>query len=735
MEQRNIMMRSNVGIALWGILAALGLVPSTLGLVADSDGVIKNPAYAQWWHRQQSADAAGEEEERLDKLDVVASYSNSKHLPYVDENGNDSIVALHWKVNNDTNKINIALAVEAEGWIAIGFTEMGGMPGADMVIFKRSSKKLLDAHSVAYERPKIDKQQDWTLLNSIAEDGMIMFEAERDLDTGDPMDWPFEDDSSLFKTGTKIIAAWGDTEEMHYHNPKNRLQGEIRFYADSASVSDKDMFDNIVHKEGEEGEEGSISVRLSNFTVPHALETWYEWKCITVADLVKEQGLPDDKPVHLIGFEMDLDPGLLLHHIVLYYDTRDSISKCDPWHSATSIMLGWGRGQSKTFLFPKNIGILLADESERGGKGLGMRPKSFRLELHYENPKRIKGLKDSSGIRLHYTTKLREFTAGTLEVGDPQVKMRGKPIGEGLRQHTFGCPESCTESHLPPQGVTVFYQLLHMHRKGLTMEIAHQRNGEDINTAKVQYFDAKFGNHLVERQLTILPGDTFQTRCTYESTKDDKLQFGFEARREMCLGTIYYYPASVSAHMMCTIDSGVKECVASHSASSLSGASSLNRTFGLESPNSDISSINLITMDSAIHSLSPPAEYHTEKQNNLLKEGGATKGPQTNLALDATSSAATAKGDAFMFTDYIFPGIAFLSCALFVFCLKNWYQRNAMFKKKKAKNGTHYDVIADDEMPTEICASSLDFNWGQRTTDNQSVRYRKNVNASSSSNN
>merc|ERR1712086_733769 len=139
----------------------------------------------------------------------------------------------------------------------------------------------------------------------------------------------------------------------------------------------------------------------------------------TVADFVKEQGLPNDKPVHLIGFEMDLNPGHLLHHIVVYYDTKEKQSKCDPWHSATSMMITWSRGQSKTLFFPNNIGMLLADESERAGRGLGIRPKSFRLEAHYENPKRIKGLKDSSGIRLHYTTKLREVTAGTLQLADP----------------------------------------------------------------------------------------------------------------------------------------------------------------------------------------------------------------------------------------------------------------------------------------------------------------------------
>merc|ERR1712151_1252742 len=104
---------------------------------------------------------------------------------------------------------------------------MGGMPGADIVIFETSSNSLSDAYSVAYERPIIDKQQDWKLLNYANEGGMLIFEAERDIDTGDSMDWPFEDDTSLFKTGTKVIIAWGDTKNMHYHGPNNRLHSEV----------------------------------------------------------------------------------------------------------------------------------------------------------------------------------------------------------------------------------------------------------------------------------------------------------------------------------------------------------------------------------------------------------------------------------------------------------------------------------------------------------------------------
>jgi hypothetical protein len=495
----------------------------------------------------------------------------------------ESSVALHWIIKEET--IRIAVAVEATGWVALGFTEMGGMPGADIVVFEGATKKLYDSFSVAYERPQVDQQQDWTLLNSITDDGVMIFEAERKLDTGDSMDWPLTDDTSLLEAGTKLLAAWGETAEMHYHNPDNRLQAAVRLFADSDRDSDKELFDRVMSDEAE----GSVSLHFDDFTVPDKWPTWYEWKCVTVADLVKMQGLPADKPVHLIGFEFLLDPGSLIHHIVVYSGTQDKIPKCDPYRGPTSVMHVWNRCQSNSFFFPENIGMLLADESSRAGRGLGIPPKSFRLEIHYENPKKMKGSMDSSGVRLHYTSKLREYTGATLELADPQVKLLGKPIGQGIRQHTFTCPASCTKKHLPPQGVTVLYELLHMHKKGQTMEIVHQRDGETADAALVQYYDFGSGGQVLRNNYTILPGDTFQTHCTYDGNKD--LQFGFEARREMCLGTVFYYPASVSAHLSCTVKSGVKECVSDHSAVSLHGVEDLKRSFGVESPDMSKSAI------------------------------------------------------------------------------------------------------------------------------------------------
>jgi hypothetical protein len=57
------------------------------------------------------------------------------------------------------------------------------------------------------------------------------------------------------------------------------------------------------------------------------------------------------------------------------------------------------------FTYPDNVAYPF------GGEGYIM------MELHFDNPKEIEGTRDSSGMRLWYTTTPREYDAGIFEVG------------------------------------------------------------------------------------------------------------------------------------------------------------------------------------------------------------------------------------------------------------------------------------------------------------------------------
>jgi len=483
---------------------------------------------------------------------------------------------LHWKLEND--EIHVGVAVEANGWVGLGLTEMGGMSGSDIVMFEAAKpKELHDMYGVQNGRPRMDHQQDWKFVDSFVEDGLLAFEATRKLDTGDSIgDWPIEDDSNLLFPGTKLIAAWGDTDEMHYHGAEDRLQASVRFFGD-ASSSTKD--DTELFQEQMKQSEGSIVIKMDDFHVNERYPTWYEHRCFTVTELTEKQGLPADTPIHLIGFEWLLDPGDYVHHIALYSSPSETIKKCDP-SGPHSFMHVWNKGQEKNYFFPADVGMLLADESENAGKGLGRVPKSFRLEIHYENQKKVKGARDSSGVRLHYTTKLRKHTGAIMEFGDPRVLLRDKPIGEGLQRHIFGCPASCTTNHVKPAGLTVLYEMLHMHKHGTTMQNVHKREGKEIRRSSVQYYDFDQGAQVVRQtQFKVMPGDSFDTYCNYNGT--EKLSFGFEADREMCMAWLLVYPAA-DIHLSCSYRSQEKGCDGTYERTPIEDETMLGRIFGKE---------------------------------------------------------------------------------------------------------------------------------------------------------
>lgn len=555
-KQTKHMMRRPMAVT----TAALLLFANLLFIAAAADDLASHATYAKWVKRKGS-DYTGS------KLFKNGGSSSSATSP--------AVVALHWTVGTTKSTLRIAVAAEATGWVGLGISEMGGMAGSDIVFFEASGSQLVDAYGTGTARPKVDDQQDWTLLDSIVEDGLILFEAERKLDTGDTMDWPISDDSDLMFPGTKLIAAWGDTEEMHYHGPDNRLQATVRFFGDP-KVDEEVTFKKQLRQDSE----GSIVMKVKDFAVPAKKTTTYLQRCFTATQFVKEQRLSEDKPLHIIGFEWLLDPGDLIHHMSIYSSPSEKFKKCDET-GPHSLFYTWGRGTNHMYGFPQDVGILLTMGNGSGKGGLGEVPKSFRLEIHYENPKHIKGAKDSSGVRIHYTSTLRKHTAGIMEFGDPRVLLRAKPIGEGLQRHSFQCPESCTSRYVKEkEGLTVLYEMLHMHKHGMTMQNVQKRRDKEIRRATVQYYDFdQAGAQLVKQEpYKVLPGDSFDTFCNYNGTKD--LIFGSSSSQEMCLVYIVYYPAA-DTHLSCSYHAEDAECEADYtSAPVVENMALLGRWFG-----------------------------------------------------------------------------------------------------------------------------------------------------------
>ena len=114
--------------------------------------------------------------------------------------------------------------------------------------------------------------------------------------------------------------------------------------------------------------------------------------------------------------------------------------------------------------------------------------QAIRIEIHYNNPKLISGMKDSSGVRLHYTSTPRLHEAAFLQLGDPLLGLYGEKITGGLTKHEFTCGGSCSSLFLD-EPVTVIFEALHMHKTGTRMVSEVIRGDEVVHTAKVEVFD------------------------------------------------------------------------------------------------------------------------------------------------------------------------------------------------------------------------------------------------------
>ena len=211
-------------------------------------------------------------------------------------------------------------------------------------------------------------------------------------------------------------------------------------------------------------------------------------------------------------------------------------------------------GQAFTFtpgvqrvLFPPRTGLPI-------GTGSGELMHVI-LEIHYDNPKRTRGMADHSGFRLFYARDAPEHTIGMLGVADPFATDPGK-IARRTRgyEQAMECPNVCTSQF--PHPVHVVGSLMHMHKLGTSIQTFVKRkgapaaaDGDGSDAARfgelvhgLEYFDHEF-QHYAPVDYVINPGDTVTTRCVYDtSAVNHDVANGAATSDEMCMNLLMYYP-------------------------------------------------------------------------------------------------------------------------------------------------------------------------------------------------
>ncbi|XP_069109378.1 dopamine beta-hydroxylase-like [Argopecten irradians] len=289
------------------------------------------------------------------------------------------------------------------------------------------------------------------------------------------------------------------------------------------------------------GDTWTFDVTAPSITVPDK-DTTYWWYLTRLPHL-------SDKH-HIIKYESVIQPGSehLVHHMEVFQCEISPYDVIGPYNgpglaegkppglSACRNVIGaWAMGAGP-FILPPEAGTPIGDKSS----------SSFiLLEIHYNNPKMIKGMVDSSGIRFYVTRHLRRHDAGIMELGLEYTNKIAIPPGQISFPLTGYCIAECTKVGLGHDNIHIFGSQLHTHLTGTKVYTKHIRHGVELPELNR---DNHYSPHFQEiRRLPvpveIRPGDALVTTCDYNTVNRPNVTVGgFSIKDEMCVNYVLYYP-------------------------------------------------------------------------------------------------------------------------------------------------------------------------------------------------
>ncbi|XP_023716021.1 MOXD1 homolog 1 isoform X2 [Cryptotermes secundus] len=409
----------------------------------------------------------------------------------------DDSVNLSWSVKDGGDDIEFLVEAATRGYVGVGFSPGGGMAAADIIL-------------------------GWVDDNT----GEVYL-------VGDTVRviWATQDSDPTLDGGEIVGMTWHGKEHRGVR-PLHLLTPPVKKGAPHGSHT------------------RHWDVTLQNFTIPDNMDTLYWCKIFKVPPMQKKH--------HMIGYEPVLQSGNehYVHHMLLYecvaphhFASTDSMfqrfvehpgescysSAMPPeWDQCITPIVSWAVGSQGEFL-PNHVGLPLAD---------GNKARYFMLEIHYDNPK-FRQVKDSSGLRIHYTKDLRQYDGGILVNGITITPLHIVPPHQ-LEYRTAGyCSSHCTHKTLPQTGIKLVSVVLHSHLAGKKIRVRHIREGRELpRIAEDNSYDFSYQqSRILPHEVAVLPGDELVTECVYQTPNRTEPTFGgYSTKQEMCLAFLLYYP-------------------------------------------------------------------------------------------------------------------------------------------------------------------------------------------------
>ncbi|XP_075413534.1 putative DBH-like monooxygenase protein 2 [Tenrec ecaudatus] len=435
-----------------------------------------------------------------------------------------NVMFLRWDFDYEAEVITFELKVRTTGWVGLGVTNRYTNVGGDLVVggvLPNGNVYFSDQHLVDEYTLKEDGSQD-AELQGLTEDAVYTtMRYSRPFRSCDPHDQDITVDT------VRVLAAYGQDDTLTL-SPEHTFVKSI-FLLQMVHPDDLEVpEDTIIH-----------DLEIVDFLVPED-DTTYACTFLPLPIVSKKH------QIHKFEPKLTYHNETMVHHILVYACGNAStlptgISDCygaDPAFSLCSqVIVGWAVGGT-SYQFPDDVGISI---------GTPLDPQWIRLEVHYSNFHNLRGIYDSSGIRVYYSPRLRKYDMGVLQLGFFTFPIHFIPPGaESYLSYGLCKSEKFEEINgTPVPDIQVFGYLLHTHLAGRALKAVQYRNGKQIKTiCKDDSYDFNLQETRdLPKRAVIKAGDDLLVECHYQTLDRDTLTFGGPSTiNEMCLIFLFYYP-------------------------------------------------------------------------------------------------------------------------------------------------------------------------------------------------
>ncbi|XP_066270631.1 DBH-like monooxygenase protein 1 homolog [Branchiostoma lanceolatum] len=195
------------------------------------------------------------------------------HQESLDEEGK---FHLFWKFDDE----KIEAQVQTTGWVGLGLSPNGGMPGSDIAIgwVKDGTAYLTDRYAEAQAQPPVDESQDWELVSGYENGTHTVLRFNRKLTTCDVRDRVINEDTM------RVLWAWHDDD------PEDESgAGGPAYHGANRGVRSTILLSNIIDTANSAGALNyTFDIAMNNVLIPDYQDTTYWCRMFQMPNLASK---------------------------------------------------------------------------------------------------------------------------------------------------------------------------------------------------------------------------------------------------------------------------------------------------------------------------------------------------------------------------------------------------------------------------------------------------------------